>query len=90
MNWHELSWQVRREVLDLAKAGRQHPDAQVAAAAYDWATQQAQSRWGRAADVFFEIASGIAAPGSADLSDMRQRFVAHRLVKLGPPAADHG
>ena len=85
MEWHELPIAVRREVLGLAKSGRRHPDPHVAEAAYRWAAEQPRSRVGRTFDMGMELFSGVFAPGSADLGDMRERFAAHRVAALGPP-----
>ncbi len=90
VEWHELPSAVRRDVLALAKTGRRHPDAHVAAAAYRWAAKQPQSRVGRTFDMGMELVSGVFAPGSADLGDMRERFVAHRVAALGPPESVEG
>jgi hypothetical protein len=85
VEWHELASGVRREVLALAKSGQRHPDPHVAEAAYRWAVEQPQSRLGRTFDMGMELFSGVFAPGSADLGDMRERFLAHRVTALGPP-----
>lgn len=90
MQWSELPKAVRREVLQGANAGQRHPDAAVAAAAYTWAKDSPQSRTARSLDFMGEVLSGVFAPGSANLGDMRERFAAHRVARLGPPATTEG
>jgi hypothetical protein len=85
MTFEELPKQVRREVVRLAKARQQHPDAEIARTAYEWARKQPQSRLARTLDLVAELVSGVLAPGSGDLTDLRARLAARRIVRLGPP-----
>jgi hypothetical protein len=86
--WRELGRGRRREVVQLARGGRRHPDDRIALIAYGWALSVKPAGWkidDSAAKRLVQVLLELSPFGSGDMPTPRRWRIAKAILKVGYP-----